>query len=1228
MLSSSLDLELQFERLPASDERWEVYDLTLFDYTGACPDTQVHSVRVQPDAPLPALEISPRQFVDEFSKPGGVGHEDGLRFGEWLESWLFPTRISELSDQPSPVRVAWDRVLNRAASAAERRPVRLQISFPADSPGLLSDLPFELLARAGEFYFRRHGWCVVRCFRGTDGQACQLSPQARIGMLWANPLGDGAPRLPPELFARHEAVVQAAAEPLRFRAEPPVRHASPQTLLDLARSHEQDPLDVLSIVAHGSPGRLWLHKDGHPQYPDDPGDPVPAADVASMLAQARVKVAFLWSCHAARGHAVLGSLARALLTSGNLAAVVGSHAALRADTTPDIARQLLQALATTAHGRLDQAVGEARRSLHAGDLQWAAPLYYARPLRGQSVLVERAAEAEPAAGQWRLENAPDLTPHFRGREQELHRGVDLVRSSRCVTLTGLPGAGKSELARAIVDRLGQDDQRPADSAVWTGLAGVTRAADLRGRLAAAFGFRDIEDDDALARALRDMRVLLILDNAEDLIAADRAGFRHLVQQILLAAPEVRFLLTSRQMLGDPTASIPERDEPVGLLPPPFDREAFLSAAGARLLPEERDSDELQQLIGLLAGHPRSLMLVAGQVGRGLSLRTIRQRLEADTVDAVTAHELIGVPVPSGSDAEWRAKRLVSSLNLAFSALTQESPDAAELFCWLGLFPSGIPTVLLESLFGPRAEERLAVLLRHSLVLVIGPDRRLVLPAPLRWYASKRLDEMTTDRRRELLARTSQAWSAWLGFQYGKQLGTTASRRAMQTAADETENLVSLAQAVFVPDAAGDAMEALAAAIAHWSWIEAFAGRSPSALVRLAAWSEAVHRGCGGTAGEANTLKALGDLQVHTDQLREAEENYRAALPIYRQIEARQGEANTLQALGDLQVRTDRLREAEENYRAALAIYRQINDRLGEANSLKALGAMQVRTSRVREAEESYLAALPIYRQIEARLGEASTLRALGDLQVRTDRLREAEESYRAALPIYRQIEERLGEANTLKALGDLQVRTDRLREAEESYWGALPIYRQIKHRLGEASTLQGLGSLALGHNQPREAFRRYTEAFETQRQIGDRLGEAGSLGYLARAARAAGEFQRSVVVGAMAWQLFAELESHYGQALALQNLARALAQSQDTPSAVAALYLAWGEWKGIEDPNADQLAGMLQQMLPNFDPEHVDPETIAQARTAVLAAASRCQAELTAAGVDPFSPLPDAEEPS
>jgi hypothetical protein len=89
-----------------------------------------------------------------------------------------------------------------------------------------------------------------------------------------------------------------------------------------------------------------------------------------------------------------------------------------------------------------------------------------------------------------------------------------------------------------------------------------------------------------------------------------------------------------------------------------------------------------------------------------------------------------------------------------------------------------------------------------------------------------------------------------------------------------------------------------------------------------------------------------------------------------------------------------------------------------------------------------------------------------------------------------------------------------------------------------------------------------------------------------------------------------------------------LAQSQDTPSAVAALYLAWGEWKGIEDPNADQLAGMLQQMLPNFDPEHVDPETIAQARTAVLAAASRCQAELTAAGVDPFSPLPDAEEPS
>ena len=78
--------------------------------------------------------------------------------------------------------------------------------------------------------------------------------------------------------------------------------------------------------------------------------------------------------------------------------------------------------------------------------------------------------------------------------------------------------------------------------------------------------------------------------------------------------------------------------------------------------------------------------------------------------------------------------------------------------------------------------------------------------------------------------------------------------------------------------------------------------------------------------EANTLKALGDLKMRTDDLAGARQDYEQALPIFRQIEARLGEANTLQALGDLKMRTDDLAGARQDYDQALPIFRQIEAR--------------------------------------------------------------------------------------------------------------------------------------------------------------------------------------------------------------------------------------------------------------------------------------------------------------
>ncbi|QDV45129.1 NB-ARC domain protein [Stieleria neptunia] len=1159
----------------------EVYDITLMDFTESSPRPYTdESIRLRCDERVSDFELSPREFVREFSKPGSLSVEEGLKFGAWLEEFLLPSKSA--AGLPNDARRRWDQLLNEANSA---RPLRVQLTMPPTlvnqdtRPWLLPHLPFELLGRAGSFYFRRSGWCLVRCFEGMRGEVIEIDSDSSVGLFWCRTPDHLGTRLPESVFERHEKVIEDVVKQFGFQDPFLARHASADLLKQL--SDRQSGPTLLSIVAHGSPGRLHLHAE-HDEYPNDPGQPVIVSEIADRLLNAGVKVGLIWSCYGAQGDNVLGSLAENLLSRGKLVAVVGSHAALVADRTPDLAKKLFTELATTANGYFDRAVGNARRKIPAEDLQWAAPLYFARPLHFESAFWKPSSPVARVAGPITIENAPAPTPHFCGRQSEIVRLTDNVATNRLVSLTGMPGSGKSELALAFLQHSTEHETRVFERAIWFSLDGTQSAIELRDRIAVTFDLDQIEDNRQLSQAISDQRVLLVFDNLEDVISSDRVGVQSLIRDLLPPDTLPRILTTTRQQLGDPSAALVEQVQRVDLLEQPYDYEAFVSAAGARLSDADRDLTTLRSLVRSLAGHPRSIGLIAGQVGRGMGLQTLLKRIEADDVDAVTAHELVGWDPGEDPDAQLRTKRLASSLNLSFNALQNESAEAAELFCWLGLLPSGLPSVLLQSIFGDRAEERLVVLQRHSLVEIAGPERRLRLPAPLRWYASRRLQELDEEESSRVFAAIVFAFQSWISFQYNENHRKGKTRIASRVSLEETENVESLLDWQS-ENRDTDTEQRLALLVQVWLNIRMFATPSehllrwsskvglmsiferPAALasiyrvlgdlqVRTGRLTEAeqsyaaalpIYQQIEDRLGEANTLRALGDLQVRTDRLTEAEQSYAAALPIYQQIEARLGEANTLRALGDLQVRTDRLTEAEQSYAAALPIYQQIEDRLGEANTQLALGDLQVRTDRLTEAEQSYAAALPIYQQIEERLGEANTQLALGDLQVRTDRLTEAEQRYAAALPIYQQIEDRLGEANTQRALGDLQVRTSQLTEAKQRYAAALPIYQQIRDRLGEANTLKALGDLQVRTTRLTEAEQSYAAAFPIYQQIRDRLGEANTL-------QALGDLQ-------VRTNRLTEAEQSYAAALPIYQQIEERLGEANTLSGMSGLFLAQGD---------------------------------------------------------------------
>ncbi len=224
-------------------------------------------------------------------------------------------------------------------------------------------------------------------------------------------------------------------------------------------------------------------------------------------------------------------------------------------------------------------------------------------------------------------------------------------------------------------------------------------------------------------------------------------------------------------------------------------------------------------------------------------------------------------------------------------------------------------------------------------------------------------------------------------------------------------------------------------------------------------------------------------------------NYQQALTLFRQVGSRLGEANTRKAIGDVQRFRDDLDAALDSYSQALTLFRQVGSRLGEANTLQAIGDVQRFRDDLDAALDSYSQALTLFRQVGSRLGEANTLQAIGDVQRFRDDLDAALDSYSQALTLFRQVGDRLGEANTRKAIGDVQQFRKDLDAALDSYSQALTLFRQVGSRLGEANCYLAQGRAALQQSEGQQALELQTQAYQLYQAIQDSYSQALALYY-------------------------------------------------------------------------------------------------------------------------------------
>lgn len=306
----------------------------------------------------------------------------------------------------------------------------------------------------------------------------------------------------------------------------------------------------------------------------------------------------------------------------------------------------------------------------------------------------RAFEMESQIGPPRL-----LTPLF-GREHDVHTISELLRQDevQLLTLTGPGGVGKTRLAIRTAESLRDDFP---DGIAFAALAGLTDHALVLSAVAQAVGVTDAglrPLEARLAQALDGKRMLIIIDNFEHVVEANRA-----IASLLASVSGIKLLVTSRSPLRIST----EQEFAVSPLAlPPVDVGTVAELAGypsvALFVQRARsvradfalnagNAATIGELCRKLDGLPLAIELAAARC----------KMLSPERLSAELAHGL-GILAGGPRDHPDRHRSMRAAVAWSYDLLTR---DEASLFRQMAVFAGGCPLDAVDAVCGMDAGTR-------------------------------------------------------------------------------------------------------------------------------------------------------------------------------------------------------------------------------------------------------------------------------------------------------------------------------------------------------------------------------------------------------------------------------------------------------------------------------------------------------------------------------------------
>ena len=603
-----------------------------------------------------------------------------------------------------------------------------------------------------------------------------------------------------------------------------------------------------------------------------------------------------------------------------------------------------------------------------------------------------------------------------GRESEVDDLERMLRMPvvRLVTLTGPGGIGKSRLAIAAAERVGDEY---TGGITFVDLAPVSEASLVINAIAAALGVRDTGDaplTQKVMMAVRNRRLLLILDNVEQVLDA-----APVFTALLTSAPALTLLLTSRSLVRVSA----ERSFPVGPLelPVPGHRSGLdeLRATAAVALFVERvhavkpdfelTAANAEAVVGIcvaLDGVPLAIELAAARI-RTLSPATMLQRLDRR------------LPLLVGGMRDLPERQQTLRRTIEWSTGLLDEPER-ELLATLGVFAGGFFLEAAEAVSDGENGDvvtRLGILVDNSLVREGDSDghSHFTMLATVREYA---LEQLELSGRLEQTQERHVDYFVALGRELELELEGGRQRSLVALLAVDKENLRAAQR--FLLDRR------------EWERAAEFA------------WTLYIYWWVGGLLGEVRGWmdEVLAARDPLTDRSRAIALYFTRAITFWQ-------DPDGLVVGG--------LTESAE-------LFARVREPGGEALARVSLALARLAAAKpdVAEADEQLEISLALFRESGDLWGESMALVTLGRVGLFQNKVRGACTRFEESLAITRAQHDEFGECIALHHLGWARLLLGDLNVASGCFEQSLAIAARLAHDDGVAYGLEGLVAVAAG----------------------------------------------------------------------------------------------------------------------------------------------------------------------